>query len=271
MKLVKVSDKPNLPMIWTVDRMDEIVKLVPEARLIHRKNGAGYDKDEILPIPVIYYGRAMRFLSPFEEFPTFIRTTSGCMKSYLYWKKGGYTLVEWWCQMNYGDRNLRPIDEDTGEIPHFAGVIKGFFESSNKSSQSHKTALRHIWNEENYNKSKIISACNMKMNRYVTGSFYFAKLNDTDKIKLGFSKYEDVTQRMREHRAENYVSIIKCASGTGNAMLTLEKIVKLKFNLPDELFDIELTDQILDYIYNTKFEFPLELESRQNVHDFICK
>ena len=266
-KLIKVSDDPNLKMIWTFDMFDEIKKIVPEAYIIKHKNGAGWDLEDDLPIPVIGSGRGLRFLVPFFERPTFVRSGSGCMRSCLK-AHFNYSLEDYYCHMVFGDRNLRPIDPDTGEMPRFAGLIKGFFESSSKSSQTFKVNYRYIWNDENRNKNHIISAANMKLGKYKTCSFYFAKLKSTDGIKLGFTSHDNVSLRLREHRADDYRDIIKVADGPGDDIIILERDTKLKFMLVDETFDISQLSEVLDYIYSKS---GINYNDRKLIEEFICR
>jgi hypothetical protein len=231
------------------------------------KNGAGIDKDIDLPIPVIGSGRGMKFLIPFFDEPRFARTASGCMRRCLAYYFN-YTLEDWYCQMVYGDRNLRPLDEDTGTIPKFAGILKGFFESDGHSSQTKKVNRRHIWNKENYDTNRIKSAANMKLGKYTYGSLYFAKVKDSDKLKIGFTQYDDVTKRLLEHDNLTYEDIVKVTSGNGNDIILLERDIKLKFNLPDELFSRSIITDILEFIYNYPILFKI---NKEDITNFICR
>ena len=268
--LIKVSGNPNHKMIWSIDRLFEIQQIVPEAYVIKRKNGAGIDYDDDLPIPVIGQGRGLRFLVPFFNNPTFVRSSSGCLRSCLR-IHFGYTLEDMYCQMVFGDRNLRPVDPTTNEVPKFAGMIKGFFESSSRSSKSAKINRRYIWTEESWGCNRIISAANMKLNKYHSCKLYLAKWTDPNAIKIGFTHFDDLKDRVFWDPGADKIfgDMIEVAYGDGNSIILLERDIKLEFNIPNELFDKSIINEVLDYIYS--HNDGMICENRKKVEEFICR
>lgn len=266
--LIKISNNENKPIIWTNDKIDIVRNEFPDVYIPKYKYSNGVDTDQDCNFMAVGFGNAIRFNIVFLDKILFIRCGSGCLSRYLnYYHQ--YTLEDYYCQLRFGDRNLRPIDPDTSSTPKFQGMLKGYHTSSDRSSASKKVNRNFIWTPETWDRNKIISAANMKLGKYAVCKLYFAYLNDTNLVKLGFTSLSNVHDRMHQHRAENYVDIIEIAEGNGDKIIKLERDIKLKFNLCNELFDKSIYNEILDFAYNYDKSFKFNL--RENIDRFICK
>lgn len=149
MNLIKISDKENRKIYWTKDDLDKLKLDYPDITLRARRNSNGIDTDELLPFITRGDGHGLQVLDNLSPDIKFYKSPSGVLDRYLNWYYE-YTLEDFWCHLVFGDRNLRPIDPDTGNIPKFQGILKGYHTSSDRSSANKKVNRNFIWTPETW-------------------------------------------------------------------------------------------------------------------------
>lgn len=247
---------PNLYLHWTKLDLDKIKEKFPDAYL-HQNN-----------LIARGFGRfGLHWLSPLDKDITWVHT--GRLRWHLA-RFFSYSLPDIYCQINYGDRNLTPIDELTKEKVSFRGITRGFASSSTFSSHFTKTQLKRGKDETEHKKMQINFARNrlIKVSKYYPNlHLYLAKL-DSGIIKFGVTRYEDINHRKLggygNNDGSNYDKMIKLCTDNSSLIVDIEYQYKLRHLNTDETLQSNEIEEFIDYL---NFRSKL-LISKQDILEF---
>ena len=281
MKLVKVSDKENLELVHGPWDLEDIRKDYPDAKLLIRKSPQSVETKDILPLITIGVHHYLKILDPFREKINFIIVIHGhfkyCLNNY------GYTPEDLFCQVYFGDRNIRPYDDKDRPLK-FISIIKGYHWHITQgdaireildpnteygrylrglASNTIKSTLSKLWSDEDYRKRKSISGPNLHQrsrlyalkNKYPNAVFYLASMMDGT-IKIGVT-VRNIEYRYRSKYGNEYLDIFEVVRGDTCKIADLEYLIKSKYNDTHERYSLEELDNIVSII--TKFSIDNDL------------
>lgn len=281
--LVKVSEKENPKVKWTINKLDEVLKIYPDAKI---------SSNIIITKGTL---RNMEIIDVFSDELIFINS-----RSFTKYMKINYEISaeELRSLLEFGDRNLRPIDKFTEEFTKFASFINGYRRFSNRSSQNRDRLLK-LWKDPEYKeymsgisiktaneqwsnpdsnlrkkmesdeykaRLSIVSSKNRLspiINKYKEAYLYLAEIEDSlDELKFGFTHFSDVSNRRDDwkgrdnFRTYKYSKIIKLVSGPSSEIADLEMNLKLELNSVNERINKSELNKFYDLLRKFLDNYP---------------